>query len=208
MLDNKILDFKNIIFIKAILFTIALVLLHILTNFLDNKVYRAEKAFMDNDISIQNISQRIKVLSSDKEKILVATTIFDEIIKNQLLKICIEKYNIISDINNIANNLKNLPILITANISQDISQFRYYNFNISNIANISSTMDFGVSDLEDINDVLKEILNNMPKNTRITSLDITEKEKYKLLNAPILFKIGDKSLFKVHTKLEYSKILM
>jgi hypothetical protein len=208
MLDQKIIQIKNRIFLKAIAYVIIILILHSLNIYLTKVNVKYNSIVEDSKIYLNNIDYKINILYTSQKEFIKVHDLFPILKKNQLFEFCLDKYNIFNKINDVVKNNEMIISQVNNNIFQDFLHPHYQSFNNCNIRNINSIIEFNLMSLKDINYNLQNILNNMPENTYLLSLNVNNMNSINPEMINEFLAERKQNFFKVKLELQFNKILI
>jgi hypothetical protein len=206
MLYQKIIYLKNLILLRAIAYILVLSLLYTINLQILNNLSILTNTLDGKDIGIKNMTLRINILEHEKEKIIQTDSLFKDLVQNQFLEICNNKFTVLNEVNNLSKNSNFLIKPIYINISQDLWDFNYQTFNNCNLINIDSAIAFATKDLNSAMSILQNIIDIIPRKTAILSLEINN-YGINSYNLSEIIKAKQDSFFQISAKIENNKVL-
>jgi hypothetical protein len=207
MLNRKITHLKTIILLKTFICFLLVVFFYVANLFVEKKLNATNSILLESEKSLVDMSYRLDVLYKDQKKIQEMDLIFFDLRTDQSLKVCAEKYQILTSIDELSKKNQDLVMPITYTVSQDISHLNYNSFNNYNIANIKTDIDLSTSELKGADSFIKNILSKMPNKTNIRSLIISYNDYASPDSLTKVVKLSGIEYFRVKVKLDYNIIL-
>ena len=208
MLDQKIIQIKNRFFFQSLAYIIILLILYSFNIYLKQENIKTNSMIEDTEIYLNNMNYRINILYTNQREIIKIHDLFPTLHKNQLFQFCLDKYSIFNKINDVFKNNEMIITQMSNNISPDFLHSYYQTFKNCYIRNINSVIEFNALNLKDINYNLQSILSNMPENTYLLSLNISNINNINPDTIKEILKEGKENFFKVKLELQFNKILI
>lgn len=176
MLEKYVIRLKNIIFLKAVLYLIIIVVLSSLIPKFVREFQYSLKTY-EQDLSKHNeIAKRLNSIADSEEKILSAGKTYEKVVRRALKEDCDQRVKIAKEIEALQQTYK-LANKIYIDFSTSMaSGTQLHHIDPIVIRNYDLHLKYSTSNIQNSLALVKDAFAKMPANSVITSIEFTNRE--------------------------------